>query len=180
MADSSASESTPTRAKAEGGLPEVGAAPGEDGGRWMEVEARRRRSRRAASAVAPSFDPAPYSASALARARRLWTVRATAEQESALIFTGLLPFALEAGTDLDTQAVIIGMAEDELRHATICTEVAHCLGGQPVAAPAPAIPRSQRPVAEQFLMHVIYGNCMTETVNVARLVDLCESVRDRY
>ncbi|HLK90506.1 MAG TPA: ferritin-like domain-containing protein [Polyangia bacterium] len=153
-------------------------AAGEGGGRWMETEAQRRRGRRASGGATPAFDPAPYSASALARAKRLWTVRAAAEHESALIFTGLLPFALEAGADLDTQAVIVGMAEDELRHAVICADVARRLGGAPVAAPATAIPRSARPVAEQFLKHVVYGNCMTETVNVARLVDASEGARD--
>jgi hypothetical protein len=144
----------------------------------METEAKRRRGRRAPGGAMPAFDPAPYSASALARAKHLWTVRATAEHESALIFTGMLPFALEAGADLDTQAVIIGMAEDELRHAAICADVARSLGAEPAAASPPAIPRTARPVAEQFLKQVVYGNCMTETVNVARLVDASESARD--
>jgi hypothetical protein len=172
------SGSTP---KVEGGPPELAAATaGESGARWMETEAGRRRGRRAPSPSTPSFDRGRYSDSALARARRLWTVRAAAEHESALIFAGLLPFALEAGADLDTQTVILGMAEDEIRHAAICAEVARCLGGAPATPPALAIPRSARPVAVQLLNHVIYGNCMTETVNVARLVDASENARDPY
>jgi hypothetical protein len=110
----------------------------------------------------------------------LWTVRAAAEQESALIFAGMLPLALEAGADLDTQTVILAMAEDEIRHAAICTEVARCLGGNPTPPAPPAMPRNTRPIEEQLLMHVIYGNCMTETVNVARLVDAAENARDAY
>jgi hypothetical protein len=146
----------------------------------MDTEAERRRRHRGTAGQTPSFDGARYSASALARARHLWTVRATAEQESALIFAGLLPFALEAGADLDTQAVVVGMADDEIRHAAICADVARCLGGSPVRPTPVAIPRSARPIEEQLLDHVIYGNCMTETVNVARLVDASENARDEY
>jgi hypothetical protein len=150
------------------------------GRRWMETEAERRRRHKATAGQTPSFDVGRYSASALSRARHLWTVRATAEQESALIFAGMLPFALAAGADLDTQALIIGMADDEIRHAVICSDVARCLGGSPVRPTTFAIPRSARPIEEQFLDHVIYGNCMTETINVARLVDASENARDEY
>jgi hypothetical protein len=147
----------------------------------MAVEATRRR-RRLASARrrAPSFDPAPYGAAALARARHLWTVRATAEHESALIFAGLLPFALEAKASLDAQTVLVGMAEDELRHAAICAEVARRLGGEPPPPAPTTIARSGRPIEEQLIRHVIYGNCMTETVNAARLVDASEQARDPF
>jgi hypothetical protein len=147
----------------------------------MAVEAERRRRRLApARRRSASFDPGPYGLEALTRARHLWTVRATAEHESALIFAGLLPFALEARVNLDTQTILLGMAEDELRHAAICTAVARRLGGDPPpAAPAP-IPRSARPIEEQFLCHVIYGNCLTETVNTARLVDAAEQARDPF
>ncbi|HSY38537.1 MAG TPA: ferritin-like domain-containing protein, partial [Polyangia bacterium] len=150
-------------------------------GDWMAVEATRRR-RRLTSAWrrAPAFDPAPYEASALARARHLWTMRATAEHESALIFAGLLPLALEAKASLDTQTVLVGMAEDELRHAAICAEVARRLGGDPPPARPTTIPRGARPIEEQLLRHVIYGNCMTETVNAARLVDAAEQACDPF
>ena len=89
-------------------------------------------------------------------------MRATAEHASALIFAGLMPFALEAGASLDAQMVIAGMAEDEMRHALICAEVARALGTEPPApVAAPVVPRSARPIAEQFLRHVIFGNCLT-------------------
>jgi hypothetical protein len=176
------SESTPTRSNADDGSPDLGSlASGEGVDSWMAVEATRRR-RRLASARrrAPSFDSAPYGASALARARHLWTVRATAEHESALIFAGLLPFALEAKASLDAQTVLVGMAEDELRHAAICAEVARRLGGEPPPPAPTTIPRGARPIEEQLLRHVIYGNCMTETVNAARLVDAAEQARDPF
>ena len=148
---------------------------------WMATEAERRRRRAAPGRRAVSFDPAPYSSSALDRARRLWTVRATAEHESALIFAAMLPLALEAGASLDAQAVIAGMVEDEMRHALLCAEVARALGTEPPGPVAPPVlPRGDRPIAEQFLRHVIFGNCMTETVNVARLVDASEHARDPF
>jgi hypothetical protein len=148
---------------------------------WMATEAERRRRQTASRRRVAAFDPAPYASSALERARRLWTVRATAEHESALIFAGLMSFALEAGASLDAQMVIAGMAEDEMRHALICAEVARVLGSEPPAPVAPPVfPRSDRPIAEQFLRHVIFGNCMTETVNVARLVDASEHARDPF
>jgi hypothetical protein len=146
---------------------------------WMATEAERRR--RTPRRRVTAFDPSPYSSSALERARRLWTVRATAEHASALIFAGLMPFALEAGASLDAQMVIAGMAEDEMRHALICADVTQALGGEAPAPEAPPVfPRSDRPSAEQFLRHVIFGNCMTETVNVARLVDASEHARDPF
>jgi len=142
-----------------------------------EAERRRRTPRRRVTA----FDSSAYSSSALERARRLWTVRATAEHASALIFAGLMPFALEAGASLDAQMVIAGMAEDEMRHALICADVTRALGREPPAPEAPPVfPRSDRPSAEQFLRHVIFGNCMTETVNVARLVDASEHARNPF
>jgi hypothetical protein len=148
----------------------------------MEAEAQRRRRRAAGTRrAAPTFDARAYGALALARARHLWTVRATAEHESAFVFAGLLPFALEAGASLDTQAVLAGMAEDELRHAAVCADVARALGSTPPAPGAPpAIPRNARPVAEQLLGHVVFGNCMTETVNAARLVDASGAARDPF
>ena len=148
---------------------------------WMATEAERRRRAANRRRRVAAFDPAPYSSSALERARRLWTARTTAEHESALIFAGLMPFALEAGASVDVQMVIAGMAEDEMRHALICAEVARALGTEPPGPAAPPVfPRSTRPIAEQFLRHVIFGNCLTETVNVARLVDASEHARDPF
>jgi hypothetical protein len=148
----------------------------------MATEAERRRRRAAPRRRrGAAFDPAPYASSALERAQRLWAVRATAEHESALIFAGLMPFALEAGASLDTQLVIAGMAEDEMRHALICADVARALGREPPTPVAPPVfPRSARPIGEQFLRHVIFGNCLAETVNVARLVDASEHARDPF
>ena len=149
---------------------------------WMANEAERRRRRATPRRRrATAFDPTPYAPAALERARRLWTVRATAEHESAFIFAGLMPFALEAGASLDAQMVIAGMVEDEMRHALICTDVARALGSQPPPPVAPPLfPRTARPIAEQFVRHVIFGNCLTETVNVARLVDASEHARDPF
>ncbi|MFL5306656.1 MAG: ferritin-like domain-containing protein [Polyangia bacterium] len=149
---------------------------------WMAQEAERRRRRATPRRRRPTaFDPTPYAPSALERARRLWTVRATAEHESAFIFAALMPFALEAGASLDAQMVIAGMVEDEMRHALICAGVARALGSDPPAPVAPPVfPRNARPVAEQFVGHVIFGNCMTETINVARLVDASEHARDPF
>ena len=145
-----------------------------------EAERRRRRAAPRGRQVA-AFNPTPYAPSALARARRLWTVRATAEHESALIVAGLMPFALEARASLDTQAVIAGMVEDEMRHAHVCARVARALGSEPAAPSAPPVLfRSARPVEEQFLAHAIFGHCLAETVNVARLVDASEHARDAF
>jgi hypothetical protein len=175
------SGSIPTRSETESGDADLDAVTSDEGGDgWMAVEAERRRRVAPGRRAAPSFDPAPYSLPSLSRARRLWTVRATAEHESALIFAGLLPFALEAGASLDAQMVIVGMAEDEMRHAAICGNVARRLGGDPRPPATPIIPRSARPIEEQLLRHVVYGNCLTETVNAARLVDAAERARDGF
>jgi hypothetical protein len=148
---------------------------------WIAGEARRRQQRdRGRRNALVAFEAGQYPPSALARARRLWTVRATAEHESVFVFAGLLPFALGANAGLDTEQVLLGMAEDEMRHAQICAEVARTLGGEPTPSEAPVIRRTGRPVEEQLLGHVIYGNCMTETVNAARLVDCSQTARDPF
>ena len=97
----------------EGGPPDPsGATTAGRGARWMETEARRRRGRRAPADASPSFDGGHYSEAALKRARHLWTVRATAEQESAFVFTGLLPFALEAGARLPWESDSLKLREE--------------------------------------------------------------------
>jgi hypothetical protein len=67
-----------------------------------------------------------------------------------------------------------------MRHATVCADVARRLGGEPPPPAPPVIPRGTQPIEEQLLQHVIYGNCLTETVNAARLVDAAEQASDPF
>ena len=155
---------------------------------WMESEARRRLRRaggirRKGNDLA--FDRAAYSAPALARAERLWTVRQVAEEDSVLIYAEVLLMGARAGISRATRAVLVGMAQDEARHGEICRGVVAALssgGGttatRPSAASAPRA--SARPVEELFLRQLIFGNCMTETLNVSRLVDMTEIATDPF
>ncbi len=154
---------------------------------WMEGEAQRRLRRaggirRKENALA--FDRAAYGPPALARAERLWTVRQVAEEDSVLIYAEVLLMGARAGISRATRAVLVGMAQDEARHGEICRGVVAALssGGTMATRPAaaPALRASARPVEEVFLRQLIFGNCMTETLNVSRLVDMTEIATDPF
>lgn len=150
---------------------------------WIEEEAERRlRGRPRVRLGQLRFDPTPYGAQALARARRIWTARATAEHESALVYAQLTALSGGAGAPLATQLVLIGMAEDDLRHAALCRDVAAALGASAVPPAATPVARagSAAAVEEHFLRQVVYGNCLVESVNAASLADACRTASDPY
>jgi hypothetical protein len=152
---------------------------------WMETEARRRLARAGTiRRKKAAFDSGAYGPAALARAAHLWSERQIAEEESVLVYVEVLLVGARAGASRAAQAVLLGMAQDEARHGEICRDVLSALaGGGPIpegrrARPAP--PPSERSAEETFLRQVIFGNCMTETINVARLVDLTERATDPF
>jgi hypothetical protein len=75
------------------------------------------------------------------------------------------------------------MAHDELRHADLAARAVEAFGGEAVIRPEPVAPPTRAPDCgpeERALRAVIYGCCLSETINAARFVDTLETTTDRY
>jgi hypothetical protein len=129
-----------------------------------------------------TLEPGRYDGGAVARARRMWEGRALSEYQSSSVFSQLALQTMEANAPIDVTATVLRMAQDELRHADLCMQVVVALGQQ--AGPSPpatfaALPRDPGCSAEErALRSVIYGCCLSETVNAARFVDALDTVTD--
>jgi hypothetical protein len=129
------------------------------------------------------FDPAAHAPADVDKARAFWLEMMRSEYESSSVFTDMA-LALRAIDDpLDVQSVVLRMAQDELRHAAIAAAVVEGMGGQ-ARIPAPPLRRSapHRDCApeEGVLRSVIFGCCLSETVNAARLAKRHGEVRDPF
>lgn len=131
-----------------------------------------------------TFDRAKYDPKAIEWARTLWQSRMLAEHRSTAVFAALATQLIEAGATVDLVAVVLRMAQDELRHAEVCGHVVIALGGDPVCTPpaaiAPLATHKGRSLEERALRNVIYGCCLTEMVNAARLVDEHDRATDPF
>jgi hypothetical protein len=130
-----------------------------------------------------TFDGRAYAPAALEAARKLWGVRMDAEYRSTSVFSALVAQLMEAGASLDATAVVLRMAQDEIRHAEVCGEVVVALGGEVRIEPREVAPISRHPgcgAEERALRNVIYGCCLSEIVNTARFVDMIDTMSDPY
>jgi hypothetical protein len=131
-----------------------------------------------------AFDPREYAPSSIAAAVSVWTARADAEYRSTSVFSALAAQLMEAGASLDSVAVTLRMAQDEVRHAEVCGQAVRALGGDARIQP----PREIAPLArhkgccpeERALRNVTYGCCLSEMVNTARFVDALDTMSDPY
>ncbi len=76
-----------------------------------------------------AFDPREYDPISVRAARAHWQKRMVDEYASTTVFSGLYAQLVEANASLDMGAVVLRMAQDELRHAEICGRVALRMGG---------------------------------------------------
>ena len=131
-----------------------------------------------------TFDARAYDQRTLERARRMWIARMDAEHRSTSVFMALGLQLMEANATLDAKAVVLRMAQDELRHAELCARVVEALGGvarcevdlevSKIAQHAGCSPQ------ERALRNVIYGCCLSEIVNSARFVDAIDTMSDPF
>lgn len=130
------------------------------------------------------FDPRAYDPRAIDQARILWKARMTSEYRSSAVFSALAGQLIEANAPMDATAVVLRLAQDEVRHADLCGETLAALGAEPVA-PAPidlqplARHRGTTP-EERVLRNVIYGSCLSELVNTSRFVDALDTMTDPF
>ena len=130
-----------------------------------------------------AFDGRAYAPAALEAARKLWVVRMDAEYRSTSVFSALVAQLMEAGASLEATAVVLRMAQDEIRHAEVCGEVVVALGGEVRIEPKEVALISRHPGCgpeERALRNVIYGCCLSEIVNTARFVDMIDTMSDPY
>ena len=131
-----------------------------------------------------AFDARAYDPAAVARVRRIWRGRVASEYESTSVFSQISVETMEANAPIDVTATVLRMAQDELRHAQLCLDVVAALGGdEPVSAPLQlkSLPRHGGAGAEErALRNIIYGCCLSETVNAARFVDSLDVIADPY
>ena len=143
---------------------------------------------RPAEPLVTSFDRAAYSPELVAEARAFWLDMMRTEYESAYVFVDMAAALRDIDDTLDFQAVTLRMAGDELRHTAIAARVVDLMGGDARISPRPhprARPHADCGPEENALRAIIYGCCLSETVNAARLVERYADttdplVRDAY
>lgn len=131
-----------------------------------------------------TFDRESYAPAAIEKVRDMWLRRMESEHRSASVFAVMCNQLMEAGATIDMAGIALRMAQDELRHGEVCAEVVVALGGEAVrevsAVTAPVAVHAGCSAEERALRNVIYGCCLTETVNSARFVDALESTTDPF
>jgi hypothetical protein len=131
-----------------------------------------------------TFDATPYDPAAVSRARAMWRVRMLSEYRSTTVFSDMVPQLIEANASIDASAVVLRMAQDELRHAEVCGKTLVALGGDArIEGDIDVVALARHGGAsaeERALRNVIYGCCMSEVVNCARFVDALDTMSDPY
>ena len=143
---------------------------------------------RPAEPLVTTFDAKAYAPELVAEVRAFWLDMMQTEYESAYVFVDMAAALRDIDETLDFQAVALRMAGDELRHTAIAARVIELMGGEPRIGPRPhlrARPHADCGPEENALRAVIYGCCLSETVNAARLVERYADttdplVRDAY
>ena len=133
--------------------------------------------------MAHTFDPSRHSAEAIEKARRWWLAAMRSEYESASVFIDMATQLRQIASPLDVQTVVLRMAQDELRHAAICARVVEAMGGEakiPAGQLPRAMPHPDCGADESVLREIIYGCCLSEMVNVARLAKSVGEVGDPF
>ena len=130
-----------------------------------------------------AFDPSRHAPEVIQKARRWWLAAMQSEYESASVFIDLATQLRQIASPLDVQTVVLRMAQDELRHAAICARVIEAMGGEAKipAGPLPrATPHPDCGADESVLREIVYGCCLSEMVNVARLAKSVGEVGDPF
>lgn len=138
--------------------------------------------RRCVPAVHP-FHVAAYAPATIDAARSWWAKMMRTEYESSSVFTDLALQMRQIDAPIDVQASTLRMAHEELRHAELCGVVLEALGTD-AAIPAPPVLRvvvhPDCSLEETVLRNVIYGCCLSETVNATRLAKWTGQTRDPF
>ncbi len=133
--------------------------------------------------VALRFDLMAYAPAVIETARSWWARMMRSEYESASLLTDLALQMRQIDAPIDVQCAVLRMAHEELRHAELCGGVRAALGAEPSIAAPPVLRAALHPdcsFEETVLRNVIYGCCLGETVNAARLAKWIGQTRDPF
>jgi hypothetical protein len=133
--------------------------------------------------VAHRFDVAVYAPAVVDAARAWWARMMRTEYESSSVFIDMALQLRQIDAPIDVQSAALRMAHEELRHAELCGGVLAALGAEAVIAAPPVLRVAVHPdcsFEETVLRNVIYGCCMSETVNAARLAKRMGQTRDPF
>ncbi len=134
--------------------------------------------------TAHAFDRSAYDPRAVARARALWSDRMVNEYTSVTVFSALAAQLMEANATLDTTAVTLRMAHDELVHAEACGGVVTAMGGTArrmrdtdvaIIARHPGCSAEER-----ALRNVIFTTCLSEMTSVTYFIAALDRMEDPY
>lgn len=160
---------------------ELDAAPGRTplANEYREIV---RRTARVGCALGP-FDSSAYDPRSIRRARAHWRTRMMDEYVSTAVYSSLSVQLLEANASLDTNVVMLRMAQDEFRHAELCGEVARALGGSRRARRDVAlrpIPRHAGCSAQERVLRNVLVTSISEMYSVAYFVASLDRMTDPY
>ena len=154
-------------------------------GTRIEVEYRAASSALArVGAPADAFDASAYDPRAVARARAHWSKRMVDEYTSTTVFSALASQLVEASAALDTTAVALRMAHDELVHAEACARVVVAMGGVGRRMrETDIVPIARHPGCspeERAMRNVIFTTCLSEMNSIAFLITSLDRIADPY
>jgi len=130
------------------------------------------------------FEAERYAPEAVRLVRDRWSGQLADEHRSTFVFSALAGQMAEAGAGVDMVAVMLRMAQDELRHTATCASVIRALGGnaEPEADFTVEQLATHRGVSpeERALRNVIYTTSCSELVACARFVATLDETTDPY
>ncbi|MEP7122369.1 MAG: ferritin-like domain-containing protein [Byssovorax sp.] len=151
------------------------------------IETEYRAAAGALARVRPSthtFDASAYEPRAVARARALWSERMVNEYTSTTVFSALASQLVEANATLDTTAVTLRMAHDELVHAEACAAIVVAMGGVARSLRETDVATIARHpgcgAEERALRNVIFTTCLSEMNSVAYFIAALDRMTDPY
>lgn len=135
-------------------------------------------------ATTHSFDARGYAPDAVRVVRERWAGQLVAEHRSTFVFAALAGQMAEAGASVDIVAVMLRMAQDELRHTHTCAEVVRALGGTPVLPALERVPllalHAGESARQRALRNVLLTTCISEMHAVAMFVASLDGIEDPY
>ena len=134
--------------------------------------------------VDPAFDRDAYDPRSVTRAAEHWSMRMADEYSSVAVFGALATQMMEANAPLDTTAVTLRMAQDELIHAEACARVVAALGGNPTRMRDARLFRVARhpgcTARERVVRNVLFATCLSEMNSVAYFVSSLDRLTDPF
>lgn len=129
------------------------------------------------------FEAGAYDPASVAEARVRWKKRMLDEYRSTTVFSALVAQLVEANATLDASAVVLEMAQDELRHAELCGEVVRAMGGQSRAkreTSVASIATHAGCTAEERALRNVLVTSISEMYSVAFFVASLDRMTDPY